>query len=241
MSKPHAKLREELGPGYELFMVALTTLSLVNIVILIGPFDADIKQVAGIVDIYLSLFFIADFLGRLYFAEPWEDYFFKRQGFLDLLGSLPFPVVRVFRVVRLYRGIQRVRSLGGRRIVRRLAMQRAQTALLFASFLVILILEVGSMLVVNAERASPEANIRTGGDALWWAIVSVATVGYGDKYPVTTTGRVVGVFMIIGGVGLFGVFTGYVARLFLAPPRPDDVAAEALAAEAEAEAILEYE
>ena len=233
MSKPHAKLREELGPGYELFIVALTTLSLVNIVILIGPFDTDTKQVAGIVDIYLSLFFLADFLGRLYFAEPWQSYFFGRQGYLDLLGSLPFPVVRIFRVVRLYRSIQRVRSLGGRRIVRRLAMQRAQTALLFASFLVILIVEVGSILVVYAERAAPDRNIDTGGDALWWAIVSVATVGYGDKYPVTAAGRVIGVFMIIGGVGLFGVFTGYVARVFLVPPTAADVAAEARATEAE--------
>jgi voltage-gated potassium channel Kch len=217
-------LREEVGPSYELFIVAVSTLSLVNIVIFLGPFDGPTKEIAGIVDLLLSLILLADFFGRLWLAEPWQDYFFRRRGFLDLLGSLPFPVVRVFRVVRVYRGVVRVRGLGGRKLARQLIRERAQAALLAASFLVILVLEVGSMLVVLAEQNAPHANIRTGGDALWWAVVTVATVGYGDRYPVTTIGRLIGVVMIVVGVGLFGIFTGYLARMFLAPraeDRPD--------------------
>jgi voltage-gated potassium channel len=214
-------LREESGPGYELFIVAISCLSLANIVISVGPFDGDTKQIAGIVDVLLSGILMLDFAARLYVAEPRREYFFGRQGYLDLLGSLPLPIIRVFRIVRVYRGVARVGAMGGPRVARKLVRERAQTALLLAIFLVIVLLEVGSILVVRAEAGAPNANITTGGDALWWAVVSVATVGYGDKYPVTAAGRFIGVFLIVGGVGLFGVFTGYLARLFLAP-RPED-------------------
>jgi voltage-gated potassium channel len=214
-------LREEVGPSYELFIVAVSTLSLVNIVIFLGPFNDNTKEIAGIVDLLLSVILLADFFGRLYLASSWRDYFFRRRGFLDLLGSLPLPVIRVFRIVRVYRGLNRVRALGGRKLARQLIHERAQAALLAASFLVMLVLEAGSILVVIAEHDAPGANIQTGGDALWWAVVTIATVGYGDRYPVTTAGRLIGVVMIIVGVGLFGIFTGYLARMFLTPRAED--------------------
>jgi voltage-gated potassium channel len=214
-------LREEVGPSYELFIVAVSTLSLVNILIFLGPFNDNTKEIAAIVDLLLSVILLADFFGRLYLASSRQDYFFRRRGYLDLLGSLPLPVVRVFRIVRVYRGLKRVRALGGRKLARQLIHERAQAALLAASFLVMLVLEIGSILVVIAEHDAPGANITTGGDALWWAVVTIATVGYGDKYPVTAAGRLIGVVMIIVGVGLFGIFTGYLARLFLTPRAED--------------------
>ena len=214
-------LREEVGPSYELFIVAVSTLSIANIVVFLGPFNPASKEIAAIVDLLLSAILIIDFLGRLWLADPWQDYFFRRRGWLDLLGSLPLPLIRIFRVVRAYRGVLRVRALGGRKLARQLIHERAQAALLAASFLVLLVLEVGSMLVVIAEQSAPGANIRTGGDALWWAVVTIATVGYGDRYPVTAAGRLIGVVMIVVGVGLFGIFTGYLARMFLTPRAED--------------------
>jgi voltage-gated potassium channel len=216
------KIREEYGPGYELFIVGLSVLSLFNVAIAILPINYEVKEVARIVDMALAIVFLADFAGRLYVASPRRDYFIGRQGWADLIGSLPVPYLRVFRIVRVVRAVRRVREMGGRKVFRTLIRERAQSALLAAVFLVIAILEIGSMLVVAAEQGVPGANIHTGGDALWWAFVSIATVGYGDKYPITTEGRLVGVLMIIGGVGLFGVFTGFVARVFLRPIREDD-------------------
>ena len=61
------------------------------------------------------------------------------------------------------------------------------------------------------------ANIQTPGDALWWAMTTITTVGYGDRYPVTPEGRVVAAMLMTVGVGCFGVFTGLVASWFLAP------------------------
>ena len=89
-------------------------------------------------------------------------------------------------------------------------------------FLVLLVLEFGSMLVLYFEQNAPGANITTGGDALWWAFVSITTVGYGDKFPITAGGRVSAFFVLAAGVGLFGVLSGYLANFFLTPSSADE-------------------
>ena len=83
----------------------------------------------------------------------------------------------------------------------------------------ILVLELGSLEMLNIEQYAPGANITTGSDALWYVIVTISTVGYGDRYPVTNGGRFFGAVIIIIGVGIFGTFTGYLANLFLSPTR----------------------
>ena len=81
----------------------------------------------------------------------------------------------------------------------------------------IVVIEFSGIFILDTERHDPNANIKTASDALWWAYVTVTTVGYGDKYPVTTAGRFVGVLLMTIGVGLFGVLTGYLANAFLKP------------------------
>src|SRR5512135_2108306 len=83
-------------------------------------------------------------------------------------------------------------------------------------------LEVGALLMLRVESQSTQANIKTGIDALWWNIVTLSTVGYGDKYPVTTAGRVVGVIVIVVGVGLFSALTSFLAHSFLRPRAIDN-------------------
>ena len=108
---------------------------------------------------------------------------------------------------------------GLRNIVRSFIRDRADNALLVVVFMVIVVLEFGSMSVAYFEQYAPGANITTGGDAVWWAFVSITTVGYGDQYPVTPGGRTAAVLVLAAGVGLFGVLSGYLANFFLAPPR----------------------
>jgi voltage-gated potassium channel len=227
-----------LPPGYELFNVALSILSIVNVVLIFGPFEPDTKSVAFIVDTCLTAFFLFDFALRFHRAPSKRGYFIDQQGWLDLLGSLPIPSFRLFRSVRVVKALRRVRALGGRKVVKAIVRERAQSALLVATFFVIVVMEFGSILVVVVERGAPNANITSGGDALWWAIVSVTTVGYGDEYPVTPAGRGIGSLMLIAGVGLFGVFTGYVARVFLTPPDDNDVELALDLAASEVENVL---
>ena len=78
----------------------------------------------------------------------------------------------------------------------------------------ILVLEFGSLQILHIEQYASGANITTGSDAIWYAIVTISTVGYGDQYPVTNRGRWFATIIIVTGVGIFGAFTGYLANLF---------------------------
>jgi len=66
-----------------------------------------------------------------------------------------------------------------------------------------------------AELRAPEANITSTTDAIWWSIVSVTTVGYGDRFPVTFSGRVVAIFLMVGGIGLVSVLTSFLSNAFI--------------------------
>lgn len=72
----------------------------------------------------------------------------------------------------------------------------------------------GSISILQVETV-PESNIKTAGDAIWWAFVTITTVGYGDRFPVTSAGRIIAAFLMITGVALFGTFTGFVAAWFM--------------------------
>jgi voltage-gated potassium channel len=112
-----------------------------------------------------------------------------------------------------------MRADGWEKTKQTLARDRAENALLTLVLLGLLVLEFGSLWILHIEELAKGANITTASDALWYVIVTISTVGYGDRYPVTAEGRIIGVVIIIVGVGIFGTFTGYLANAFLAPRR----------------------
>jgi hypothetical protein len=175
--------------------------------------------VLTIIDVPLSVIFFVDFLIRLRTAESKSRYFFRQFGWADLAASLPFPALKILRLFRIFRAWRMIQQYGARKLRREFREQRADVALSVVAFLIICVLEFGGIFVLLAERPSPFANIKDASDAVWWAIVSITTIGYGDRYPTTNWGRIVGIFVMITGVGLFGVLTGYIANAFLSPPK----------------------
>lgn len=204
---------------YELFIGALSILSIINLIIyFVGSDPALVGVVAGI-DTFLSIIFLVDFLYRLFSASSKTGYFIHQFGWADLLASLPLPQMKILRLFRVVRAGRLLHQYGPVNMVRDLVENRADSALLTLLFLIILILEFGGLAIIYFERASPQANITSAADALWYTYVTITTVGYGDTYPVTFEGRVVGFFIMTAGVGLFGTLTGYLANVFLAPPK----------------------
>jgi voltage-gated potassium channel len=205
--------------GYEIFMAALSVLSIVNLVLLYVVREAALDAVLYSINILLTLIFLSDFLYRFFTVESKQHYFFRNFGWADLLASLPFQQVKILRLFRLVKVVRLLEDKGAKGIARALLRDRAGSALLSLLLIAILMLEFGSLLMLKIESTVPGANITTASDAIWYIIVTMSTVGYGDQYPITNAGRVLGTVIIIIGVGIFGTLTGYLANLFLAPRR----------------------
>jgi voltage-gated potassium channel len=211
--------QELKNTGYEIFIGMLSILSMVNIAMIYIADDPDIDTVIRAMNVLMSVIFLGDFFYRLFTASSKSGYFLRQFGWADLLASLPFPQAKVLRIFRLVRVFRLLREHGIKTIGRTLIKDRAGSALLTLLLLGILVLEFGSLGILHIEQDAPKANILTASDALWYIIVTISTVGYGDRFPVTNNGRLLGALIIIIGVGIFGTFTGYLANLFLAPSK----------------------
>jgi voltage-gated potassium channel len=222
---PAAQDRHELrNPGYEIFIAALSILSIANIVLALIVTDVALDAVLNAMNAVLSAILFVDFLVRLRTATSRSEYFFRRFGWADLLASLPLPQLKFLRLFRLARVYRLLKEYGARNIGRSLLRERAGSALLSLLFVAILVLEFGSLWMLRLESTSPDSNIVTASDAIWYVIVTISTVGYGDQYPVTTPGRILGAIIIVLGVAIFGTLTGYLANLFLSPTKAEQAA-----------------
>lgn len=213
------RVRSELkSTGYEIFVGALSVLSIVNLVLLFAfGNDGSLATVLVAMNALFSAVFLADFAYRLATAPHRGAYFFRHYGWADLLASLPFPQFKILRLFRIIRVIRLMRDVGPGTIWRTLIKDRAGSALYALLLMGVFVLQFGSLTMLYLEQDAPGANITTASDALWYTIVTISTVGYGDQFPVTNAGRFAGTLMIVLGVAIFGTFTGYLANLFLAP------------------------
>ena len=115
-------------------------------------------------------------------------------------------------------------------LVKDILDNRSRYAAFLTILLTILVLTVTSVLVLQFESKSPDANITSGGDSLWYSIVTITTVGYGDRYPVTPGGRITAVFIMFMGVGIIGALASILASMLVgSSASPEEEAAEAAA------------
>lgn len=223
--------REQAGRGdlkglsYELFMLGLALLSILNLILAaVLPFHSQQWWLVFWVDVILTVFFLSDFAYRLVTAPSRRQYLGRGGGVLDLLSCVPG--LRIFRVFRILRAVRIFRTLGGRRVLGEMRQQLGAGTVYLVVLTGIVVLEFVGLLELHFEEGAPGSNITTAGDALWWGYVTATTVGYGDQFPVTIGGRIVGFLMLTVGVALFATFSGFLANTFLSaqgtPPRTAD-------------------
>ncbi|MDO8999173.1 MAG: ion transporter [Bacteroidota bacterium] len=174
----------------------------------------EISKLLNYIDNIICIVFLLDFSIRFRKAE--NKLAFMKWGWIDLIASIPtFDFMRAGRLLRVIRLIRLFRAYrSAKHIVQHVFKNKIQGTLTSVAIIAVLMLLFSSIAILQFET-EPESNIKTAEDAIWWSYVTITTVGYGDKYPVTTEGRVIAVILITVGVGLFGTFTAFVSSWFV--------------------------
>ncbi|MEM8857654.1 MAG: ion channel [Chloroflexota bacterium] len=208
---------------FSLFMIFLNIFAVI-VALLTFTFSNLPEQTRDLMiqlDTLMSVILLADFVWRFSQLErsQWRD-FWLPWGFVDLLGCMPaFPILRIFRLVRLFRLFQGIREIGSRQIWHQIREQWAASYLWGAATLSVPLVLLSGWWIQRVEQDSCAAGVSgaicTFGDGVWWAFVTVTTVGYGDRFPVSSSGRLLAGILMTIGVGIFGLFTSYIATVFI--------------------------
>jgi voltage-gated potassium channel len=198
----------------QLVMVFLSLYVIVALFIeTIVKLPPETQALLQLIDTLICVIFLLDFGVR--FAKAPSKWKFMRWGWIDLLASVP--MMDAFRWGRLVRVIRVLRAFRSARVFAAFFMRRrADSALASVVAISVALVIFGSLAMLNVE-SDAESNIRTPGDALWWSLTTITTVGYGDRYPVTAEGRVIAVMLMISGAALFSTFTAFIATYFMQP------------------------
>lgn len=203
---------------YDIFMLALCVYVLLAMAIdAFFPLPESTSSILQWVDTGVCIVFLVDFATRFFTAESKLEYL--KWGWIDLISSIPTVgplrwgrLARIMRILRLLRGVRSAKTLGTY-----IMQNRAESAFLASALVALLLVTLGSIGILEVEGHHPDANIQNAGDALWWAMVTITTVGYGDHYPVTAEGRIIAAILMTAGVGVLGTFTGFAATWFMEP------------------------
>lgn len=204
----------ELGP-FQLALFVLSALLLLGLAAeMLLPVPREIERLISYIDFAICVFLLIDFTARFSAAE--SKLAFMKWGWIDLVASIPVLDTlrwgRLFRIIRVIRLVVAFRSV--RYFLGALFGNRRQAGLASLLVFTVLVVSFASAGILLPET-SPESNIRTAEDALWWAMTTITTVGYGDRYPVTNAGRIVASLAMLSGIGVFGALSGVAASFFI--------------------------
>lgn len=162
--------------------------------------NANLYRQLDIIGNAIWVIFAIDLIIRLLGAESF--FRFMKNNFVEILAvTLPFlRVLRIFRVLLAFKGIKYF------------VVDRAQVTGLYVAILAPLTWFTGAIVVLDAESANSNASINTLGEALWWSLSTITTVGYGDLYPSTTSGKFVAAVLMITGISIFSAGAGIFAN-----------------------------
>lgn len=150
------------------------------------------------------LVFIAEVVVRIMLTPKGERWNFVWRHPVDVLSAV-LPLFRALRVVSLLREVPYLQRRSGTAVRTRIVLFALSYALMFVYFI--------ALATLAAERDARGATITSFGSAIWWAVVTIATVGYGDTYPVTVPGRIYAVLLMTGGIAIVGTASATIISL----------------------------
>jgi voltage-gated potassium channel len=166
--------------------------------------------VFAILEWMLWLVFVAEYSFRWYLAMDRRS--FVRHNLIDL-AIVALPVVPALRALRLAR-LLRIGVVGAR-VVKQSDTIVKRSNVKYAVPIAALIILLATAMMWYVEHDNPAATIHSLPDSLWWALTTVTTVGYGDRYPVTAEGKIVALSLMVLGIAVFGLVTATLASLFV--------------------------
>ena len=211
---PQYDAAKHLPSAYDLFVAIAAVISIGVITWhMLLPDTSEVSKLLEIFDWAFCALFLGDYIRQIVLSKNKLKYIFT-WGIFDLVSSIPaIGTLRYTRLARILRVIRMLRA--GRMLVQ--VYRRDRTSFTVAAMMaggLIVILGV-CVAVLHVEQAAKGASIQTAEDAAWWGVVTVSTVGYGHFAPITPTGRMLAVILMIVGIGLFATFAGAIANVFM--------------------------
>ncbi len=179
-----------------------------------------VSQVAGWFMMTTWALFMIDYVVSLWLAPRKLNWFCRH---LHELALVVLPMLRPLRILRLMTLIGVLQRVAGNAL-----RGRVVTYVVASSGL---LTYIGALAMYDAERTAPGASIRSFGDSAWWAVVTITTVGYGDVAPVTASGRLIAVGLMIGGIALLGIVTATLASWLVEKVSAEDAQTQTLTAD----------
>ena len=207
------------GKTFDFFIQILIIFSLICFSIETLPdLKSSAQNILHISEIIIVIIFSLEYLLRILVADKKLRFIFSFSGLIDLFAILPFYIssgidlrsIRIFRLFRLFRVLKIFRYSNA---IRRFkdAFVIIKDELILFSFFTLFLLFVASVGIYYFENPAQPENFKSIFHCLWWAIVTLTTVGYGDIYPITVGGKIFTFFMLIIGLGIIAVPTGLFA------------------------------
>ena len=176
--------------------------------------SGELTVLLNYIDNVICIVFLIDFSIRFKNSENKLE--FMKWGWIDLVASIPsVDFLRAGRLLRLIRLLRVFRALKSTKLIyEHINRNKKQSALTSVALISFLMVVFSSIAILQFEKGI-NSNIKTAEDAIWWSYVTITTVGYGDKFPITTEGRIIGAILMTTGVGIFGTFTALVSSWFI--------------------------
>lgn len=184
-----------------------TPLTLAAVIFLVAYSWQVLAQPEPTLDLWLQIIewgtwavFVTDYATWMRLAEQRGRWFIRH---LFDLAAVALPILRPLRLLRLVVLLSVFQRAAGTSLRGRVVT--------YAVGSTVILVYVASLATLEAERHATGAYITTFGNAMWWAFATITTVGYGDIVPITTTGRIIAVALMIGGIALLGTITATIA------------------------------